>query len=120
MLNRPSVEHPKEPYLVKSFKYNPNHIIHHGPPDSRLLLEVPPETLLGITSYLDPPSLLALARVHARLNEHVKDENTWQRAFVCQFLGIGPESDINDNARNLMLRRSETTWKKEFILRYRL
>ena len=120
MLNRPTQSSYKEPYFQRTAPHNPNHIIHHGLPDSRLLLDVPSETLLGITSYLDPPSLLVLARVHVRLNQHVKDDNTWYRAFLCQFLGIGPESNIQDSKRNIMLRRSESTWKKEFIFRYNL
>ncbi|KAG6850382.1 hypothetical protein H0H93_013937 [Arthromyces matolae] len=107
------------PY-IKSTKFNQNLANNHGVPDNRILLDVPSETLTGITSYLDPPSLLSLARVHSRLAAHVKNDNTWHRAFVCQFLGISPESDIHDDVKSLMLRRSETTWRNEFINRYRL
>ncbi|RDB17701.1 F-box/WD repeat-containing protein pof10 [Hypsizygus marmoreus] len=119
MLNRPTLS-PRESSYIKSTKFNQNQAYQHGKPDYRILLGVPSETLTGITSYLDPPSLLSLARVHGRLNEHVKNDNTWHRAFVCQFFGIAPESEINDSTKSLMLRRSETTWKNEFMLRYRL
>lgn len=120
MLNRQTQSPPKESYTLKSTKFNQNHINQHGAPDSRILLNVPSEILTGVTSYLDPPSLLSLARVHGRLNEHIKNDNTWHRAFVCQFLGIGPESEIHDNVKSLMLKRSESTWRNEFILRYNL
>lgn len=120
MLNKQTQSTPKEYHSLKSTKFNQNRTHHYGSPDSRILLEVPSETLTGITSYLDPPSLLSLARVHARLNEHVKNDNTWHRAFVCQFLGIGPESEIHDNVRSFMLKCSESTWKGEFMLRYKL
>ncbi|KAI0313061.1 hypothetical protein OF83DRAFT_1086591 [Amylostereum chailletii] len=55
-------------------------------------------------------------RTGKRLQEHVKDDNTWLRAFVCQYLDVGPENDLGD-AQCITLRRSELTWKKEFITR---
>ncbi|KAG6868475.1 hypothetical protein C0993_002240 [Termitomyces sp. T159_Od127] len=109
----------ESPY-IKPTKFNQNQANNHGIPDSRILLGVPSETLTGITAYLDPPSLFSLAKVHSRLASHVKNDNTWHRAFVCQFLGISPESEIHDDVKGLMLRRSESTWRNEFIVRYRL
>lgn len=86
----------------------------------RILLDVPSETLTGVTSYLDPPSLLSLGTVNRHLHKHVGNDNTWHRAFVCQFLGIGPESDVHDNIKSLMLRRYEDSWRSELIVRYNL
>ena len=83
------------------------------------LLDVPIETLTGITSYLNPPSLLALSRVNKYLSEHVKNDSTWYRAFLYQFLEIGPESDL-DSEKALLLRRAKRSWCSEFITRYRL
>ncbi|KAG6908806.1 hypothetical protein DXG01_003253 [Tephrocybe rancida] len=120
MLDRPTHIPPNDSPYIKPTKFNQNQANNHGTPDNRILLEIPPETLTGITSYLDPPSLFSLARVHSRLASHVKNDNIWHRAFVCQFLGISPESEINDDAKSLMLRRSETTWRNEYIVRYRL
>ncbi|KIJ13712.1 hypothetical protein PAXINDRAFT_181240 [Paxillus involutus ATCC 200175] len=51
------------------------------------------------------------------LYEHVKDDNTWLRAFLNQFLSISPEREL-ENEKILPLRRMENTWRKEFILRY--
>ena len=84
-----------------------------------ILIDVPAETLTCITSYLDPPGLLAIAQVNVYLNTHVTDENTWRRAFISQFLGIGPQLDFNSK-HAVLLRRSETSWRNEFIVRYRL
>ncbi|KAF8064241.1 WD40-repeat-containing domain protein [Lyophyllum atratum] len=120
MLNRQTHLPSNESPYLKPTKFNQNQANQHGLPDNRILLGVPSETLTGITSYLDPPSLFSLARVHGRLHSHVKNDSTWHRAFVCQFLNIGPESEIHDDAKSLMLRRSENTWRNEFIMRYRL
>ncbi|KAF9463406.1 WD40-repeat-containing domain protein [Collybia nuda] len=107
---------------LKPSKSNRGFSQQHGPHANRvsLLLDVPSETLTGITSYLEPPSLLSVGRVNNSLHEHIKNDNTWHRAFVCQFLGIGPECEINDNVKCLMLRRSENSWRNEFCTRYRL
>ena len=101
--------------LAKSYQ-DPlsNHGIH-----CPILILVPSETLTAITSYLDPPSLSALAIVNIYLNGHVKDDNTWRRAFFYQFLGIGPENDLDDN-KALLLRRPEGSWRNEFTVRYKL
>ncbi|OBZ74905.1 hypothetical protein A0H81_05165 [Grifola frondosa] len=60
--------------------------------------------------------------LNKQLYAHIKDDNTWRRAYVYQFLGITPESDLRDDAdgRALMLRREESSWRKEFVLRFNL
>jgi len=84
-----------------------------------LILDIPVESLTHITSFLSPSSLLALSRTNRRLYEHVKDDNTWYRAFINQYLDIGPENDIKYE-KILLLRKSESTWRKEFIMRHNL
>lgn len=91
------------------------------------LLSLPVESLTHVTSFLGPNSLLSLSATNHRLHDHVEDDNTWRRAFVYQFLGISPEGDIRDSrspdgspGRTLMLRREETSWKREFVLRWNL
>lgn len=81
------------------------------------LLDLPAESLTHITSYLDPHALLNFGRTNRKFLEHIKNDNTWHRAFVCQFLGVAPEADLADE-NNLVLRRSEHSWKREFVLRY--
>lgn len=84
-----------------------------------ILVDVPVETLTAITAHLDPLSLLAVAQVNGYLNKHIKDDNTWRRALICQFLGIGPEADLDDKDI-LLFRRTEKTYRNEFITRYKL
>ncbi|KAG8215422.1 hypothetical protein J3R82DRAFT_9030 [Butyriboletus roseoflavus] len=91
-----------------------NNLDQHG---FQSLLNLPQESLTHVTSYLPPPSLLALARTCRHLCEHIDDDNTWLRALLTQFLGISPEHEL-DNERILLLRRTEHTWRKEFIIRY--
>jgi len=80
-------------------------------------LSLPGESLTHITTYVDdPPSLFALSRVNRRLRDHIADDNTWYRVFAFHFLGIGPESDPQEEQK-LLLRRTENTWKKEFVQR---
>ena len=81
------------------------------------LLDVPGESLTHITSYLDVPALLNLSRVNKSLHGHVKNDSTWYRALLCQFLGVSPESDFQGIQR-LLLRRVESTWKKELAYRH--
>lgn len=81
------------------------------------LMSLPGESLTHITTYVDdPPSLFALSRVNRRLRDHIADDNTWYRVFAFHFLGIGPESDPQEEQK-LLLRRTESTWKKEFVQR---
>ncbi|PPQ64115.1 hypothetical protein CVT24_008726 [Panaeolus cyanescens] len=121
MLNRPTEftqTDAQSPTHSKAYNKNKS---QHGIHDIRcpILLDVPPETLTEITTYLEPPELCALAVVNRYLNNHVKDDNTWRRAFVYQFLGIKPENDL-DKQNTLLLRRSERTWRMEFIVHYKL
>jgi len=83
------------------------------------LLQIPTESLTHITSFLDPPTLLILAAVCTSLHEHVQLDATWRKAFFCQLLGIPPESNLS-KVNTLLLRRTEDTWKNEFIARYKL
>jgi hypothetical protein len=52
-------------------------------------------------------------------NGHLKDDNTWRRAFFYQFLDVGPENDL-DHDKALLLKRTEGSWRNEFIVRYKL
>ncbi|TFK27294.1 hypothetical protein FA15DRAFT_220330 [Coprinopsis marcescibilis] len=88
--------------------------------DASLLLDVPVEILNRITSSLDPYALFALSLARKYLYEHIENENTWRHAFVSQFLGIGPEGDIEDSRAHMMLRRTSSSWKTEYIVRYDL
>ena len=81
------------------------------------LLDVPGESLTHITSYLDVPALLNLSRVNKSMHEHVNNDSTWYRALLCQFLGVSPESDPR-GVQSLILRRTESTWKKELVHRH--
>jgi len=121
MLNSPSKLSQTDSQSQTSTKVSPKSKRQHGIPAIRvpILVAVPVETLTGITSYLNPPALLALATVNRYLSEHVKDDNTWRRAFVQQFLGIGPECDLGVE-RTLLLRRTERSWRNEFIMHYTL
>ncbi|KAL5520276.1 hypothetical protein ACEPAG_9489 [Sanghuangporus baumii] len=79
------------------------------------LLAIPSESLTHITAFLDPVSLFALGRTNKVLHDHITDDNTWHRAFACQFFSERPERP--DSQRSILLRRCEDTWKKEFVLR---
>ncbi|KAJ3816117.1 hypothetical protein F5880DRAFT_1606389 [Lentinula raphanica] len=83
-----------------------------------LLFSLPTENLTHITAYLDPLSLFALSLVNKALNEHVNEDHTWFRAFLLNFLGISPESEISSE-KMLLLRRTESSWKKEYIFRFK-
>ncbi|RPD76790.1 hypothetical protein L226DRAFT_350963 [Lentinus tigrinus ALCF2SS1-7] len=131
MPSRPYEAHPKKENRNKhprSTNYNARQHGHlHGPAHAAsgtrdVLLSIPSESLTHVTAYLDPPDLLALSRTCKQLHAHVTDDNTWRRAYVHQYLGISPESDLRDEAgdKTLMLRREENSWRKEFILRYNL
>ncbi|PFH47443.1 hypothetical protein AMATHDRAFT_50310 [Amanita thiersii Skay4041] len=98
----------------QNYKYHKD-----GDHSTHAFLHLPSETLTGITSYLHPPSLLSLAKVNSSLYNHVKNDNTWRRAFVSRYLGIGPENDLHD-VKISLLRRSQKSWRNEYILRYKL
>ncbi|TFY66774.1 hypothetical protein EVG20_g4314 [Dentipellis fragilis] len=113
--------HPKDSFIRTKATLHQNHSTRHGTNDlpSPRLVALPAESLTHITSYLDPISLISLGRASKHFYSHVKDDNTWHRAFVCQFLSIGPENTLQD-IKSLTLRKTEGTWKREFVLRYNL
>ncbi|KAF9074445.1 hypothetical protein BDP27DRAFT_1416325 [Rhodocollybia butyracea] len=88
-------------------------------PNQHGLLSLPVENLTHITSYLDPWSLVTLSLVNSALYKHVKADYTWHRAFLLRFLGISPESNI-DSEKALVLRRTESSWRKEYVFRFNL
>jgi F-box-like len=88
----------------------------YGQHSSHLLL-LPSESLTHITSFLDPKSLISLQRTSRKLYQHVQDDNTWRRAFLCQFLGVSPENDVNQ-VKALTFRLTEKTWRREFLRRH--
>ena len=116
MLYRPTENNQKDTTKAQAPHSN-NYRNQHG--HFSILLAFPSESLTHITCFLNPPSLLALGRTNRYLNEHVADDNTWHRAFVYQFLDIAPEGDLR-KVKTLMLRRCESSWRKEFIVRYNL
>lgn len=128
MPHRPIEFQPKDTVRHKSSQSQTLSSTHHGNSGKNCtnrtstLLLLPSESLTHISSFLDPSALFALAKANKQLYDHVKEDNTWRRAFVCQFLGISPESDLHDDkdGKTLMLRRQETSWKKEFVVRYNL
>lgn len=118
--NEPTLPDTESSYLhhVSTYLRKPD-----GPPSPKsrcFLLSLPDESLTHITTFIaDPPSLFALSRASRRLRDHVADDNTWYRAFVFHFLGVGPEHDPRGD-KQLMLRRTESSWKKEFVARFNL
>ncbi|KAM6493017.1 WD40-repeat-containing domain protein, partial [Amanita muscaria] len=115
MLNSPKQLTLKESQYPLQQHNETDQLCQHG------ILAIPSETLTGITAYLDPPSLLSLSRVSSTLHHHVGQDNTWRRAFASRYLGIGPENDLRDNVSySVLFRRSERTWKNEFISRFKL
>ena len=100
-------------------KSEPNSLIpsiaaHHGH-----ILSLPSESLTQITAWLDPKSLLAFGRVNRQLRDHVADDHTWGIAFKARFLKLSPEV-VPSQTDLLLLRRSETSWRKEFLSRWNL
>lgn len=90
--------------------------IQHGQHSSPLYL-LPSESLTHITSFLDPVSLYSLAQTSWKLYEHVGDDNTWRRAFFCQFLGVLPENALK-GVKALTFRLTQKTWRQEFVHRH--
>ena len=128
MLNKPTKPSRKTPYQKNHAKFTTLQTAQHGDlhrssNSSSLqerrtpLLDVPGESLTHITSYLDVPALLILSRVNKSLHEHVENDSTWCRAFLYQFLGVSPESDLQ-GVQSLVLRRTESTWKRELVHRH--
>ncbi|KAI5119555.1 hypothetical protein M0805_005619 [Coniferiporia weirii] len=99
------------------------HSVDHDQDIVSPLLAIPSESLTHITAFLDPASIFALGKTNKTLHEHVNDDNTWHRAFSCQFLGEGGDIDHSDtpvSLRSALLRRTEDSWRKEFVLRCNL
>jgi len=120
MHNRLSNAHSKDKFTNSKTPQSQRYQAHHGETiRASFLLSLPFESLTHITSFLDPLSLLALGKVNKQLYRHIKDDNTWHRAFLCQFLGIMPESDLQD-VRCLTFRHSAATWKRDYISSYGL
>lgn len=99
--------------------------LHLHPNSQSALFGLPAESVTHITSFLDPSSLFALSQTSKIFHEHVADDNTWRRAFFCQFLGISPEDVVDDGplditGKKLMLRREESSWKREYVYRWNL
>ncbi|KAL1708894.1 hypothetical protein EV121DRAFT_196031 [Schizophyllum commune] len=84
-----------------------------------LLCDLPPESRTHITAYHDPPSLDALGQTCKLLRAHVADESTWYHAFLCQFLGVGPEASLSDETA-LLLRHQQKSWRLEFAYRHKM
>lgn len=84
-----------------------------------LLHALPFETLTNVTAWLDPPSLLALGLVDKYLKRYVDNDSTWQTAFLAHFFDVDPE-EWSINRRMVLLRRAESSWKREYISRYKL
>ena len=97
-----------------SFDNNSDNAKAHHP--NHGLLALPAENLNHVCAYLNPISLYTLSRTCSYLYALVKDDHVWKTAFLANFLGIAPESD-DDDTKMLFLRRSELTWKQEYIAR---
>ncbi|CUA66767.1 WD repeat and FYVE domain-containing protein 3 [Rhizoctonia solani] len=79
------------------------------------LLQLPSELLTHLTAYLDPIALTTLASVCRLFLSHINQDGTWRAAFLCHFLGISPGPNfITDDARLVLLRRGENSWRAEF------
>jgi hypothetical protein len=116
MRNQPkSIKSPKSRI---SQKYQPSQTIltysQHGP----ILLRFPTELLSNCTSFLEPQALFVLGLCNRQLFEHVSNDNTWHGAFTSYFYGIGPNDSAPLPSGTLMLRRTEPTWKREYIRRH--
>lgn len=94
---------------------------NHGDGVLSPLLAIPSESLTHVTAFLDPTSLFAVARTCKLLHEHVNDDDTWHKAFNCQFLGERPDLEEDPSyEQGLLLRRTEESWKREFVYRWNL
>ncbi|EJU00347.1 hypothetical protein DACRYDRAFT_100917 [Dacryopinax primogenitus] len=88
---------------------------------SAYLLSLPEESFAHVTAYLDPLSLYRLSLTCRRLRDHVEQDTVWHRAFLWTYLSIEPEGrEAHHDKAELLLRRRENTWKKEYIARWML
>lgn len=69
------------------------------------------------TSFLNPHDLLTLSLVSKHLYEWVALENVHLTAFARYFCDLDPETALAGEVA-LLLRRSEPTWKREYMKRY--
>ncbi|KAI5991266.1 hypothetical protein EDD15DRAFT_1124915 [Pisolithus albus] len=123
MPKRPIHLSQKDQNSTRTYLHSQSHsqALQHGEyrehKDYSILLELPVESLTHVTSYLAPPYLVALGRTCRRLHDHVKDDNTWYRAFLTQVVGIHPECSLSEG-NAFLLRMIERTWREEFVSRY--
>ncbi|KIM29195.1 hypothetical protein M408DRAFT_68296 [Serendipita vermifera MAFF 305830] len=82
-----------------------------------VLERFPYETLTHITSYLQPPALASLSAVSSWFKEYLSDDVVWKLALFANILGIHPEHQKH-SSRAFLLRRTESTWKLEYIVRF--
>lgn len=111
MLNSPQLNHQKELSPIPSTE-NHQESYQYG-------RHLPTENITHITSYLDPETLLALATVSSAFHLHIQDDHTWHMAFVRNFLDVDPLVNL-PTVNSILLRRTEPTWRKEYIYRYRI
>lgn len=104
----------------KPSKNQPIKQSQHGTSNICILHGLPVETLTAVTSHLDPDSLDSLSLVNKRLHQHIKDETIWYRAFANHFLDVHPEDDLLNPEKRLLLRRTESSWRREYVVHYRL
>jgi hypothetical protein len=83
-----------------------------------VLERMPYETLNHVTAYLDPPALANLSGVSSYFKHYLADDVVWKLALFANVLDIRPERE-KDSARAFLLRRIESTWKAEYIQRFR-
>jgi hypothetical protein len=83
------------------------------------ILSIPPESTAYITAYLDPLSLAALSRVNHHFHDHVKQDNTWLKAFNWHCFQITPESNVPPH-QQILLRRNDASWRDEFVNRFNM
>lgn len=82
-----------------------------------ILERFPYETLVHITSYLPPPALANLSAANSWLKDFLNDDVVWKLALFVNILGIRPEHE-KESPRAFLLRRTESTWKTEYIERF--
>lgn len=112
MPNRSNRSSPQKEHKKKA-KQTPE-VPLQNPTQHGSLLVLPSESLTHVTATLDPKSLLALGQVNRRLRDHVADDHTWAVAFKGQFMSLAVEADVKPSD-TLLLRRTESTWRKEFL-----